>query len=575
MQCRLSMLALIAACCLPGRVEAQPRSRVGYDQIVGVVIGIGDQGEPWGPLPNAVIDAERFADLLRGRGARVIELYDAEATEGAIVDAITIGAPAALRQPVESGARTLLVIYFVGHGHTRLGQGFLIPHGAARQSDWISMREIEGLAGQAAAFRHQIYILGTCFGGELLRSTSSTPAETRERELATWGDASIWRDRGLDKVARVGITAGGADDKVPDGLPGAGSRFGNAVVEALRPMAAGDAMAADFNRDHCVSHLELAAYVEGHGRSPHNSPRAGTLEGDDQGVIALCDRVFTRPTAVPAPVGATRGSDASSPALVRVKPGSFLMGSPVHEVGRHPSEGPQRLVHITRSLWVQAHEVTQAQWRAVMGTEPAFFGGCDPCPVERVNWFEAARYANALSAREGFEACYGLEGCGEGELGAGCAPSQHGCHRGTWRCEQVEFAGVDCRGYRLPTEAEWAYFTRAETAAGPSPTELYDVAWFSRNSGGRTRPVQGKRANPWGLFDVHGNVHEWCHDGWSPSYSAQPGFDPIGPEDGRERVLRGGSFSSDASDNRAAYRNGGWPAWRSRAVGVRLVRTVP
>ncbi len=242
-----------------------------------------------------------------------------------------------------------------------------------------------------------------------------------------------------------------------------------------------------------------------------------------------------------------------------VPPGDFMMGSPPGEVGRQPNEGPQHPVTFTRPLWVQAHEVTQAEWRALMGTSPSGFDGCDDCPVEKVSWYGAAAYANARSAYEGLPACYRLRGCTEG-LG---------------RCAGTDFAGLDCPGYRLPTEAEWEYAARAGStgryATGDTDAHLDALGWYAANSGSRTQPVGQKAANPWGLFDMHGNVSEWCHDAYG-AYSADPATDPLGPPSGQGRVVRGGSFANSARYARSAFRNYRWPLGRVPFVGFRLVR---
>jgi len=204
--------------------------------------------------------------------------------------------------------------------------------------------------------------------------------------------------------------------------------------------------------------------------------------------------------------------------------GTFAMGG-----------GSAHQVTLTQPLYMGVHEVTQSQYEQVMGNNPSDFTGRSN-PVEQVSWVEAVEFCRKLSALPA-------------EKSAG-------------------------RVYRLPTEAEWEYACRAGTTTeysfGNDKSELGEYAWFDGNSDRTTHPVGQKRSNGWGLYDMHGNVWEWCQDwyGDSPSGSVA---DPTGPSSGSDRVLRGGGWRYGARDCRSAGRSYGTPDDRNRHLGFRLV----
>lgn len=227
--------------------------------------------------------------------------------------------------------------------------------------------------------------------------------------------------------------------------------------------------------------------------------------------------------------------------------GTFIMGSPDSEVGRNSDEGPQHQVTISQPFYMQTTVVTQGQWQAVTGSNPAYFSNCgDRCPVEMVSWDQVQEFITAINKK------------GEGT-------------------------------YRLPTEAEWEYSARAGTTTaysfGDDASQLGDYAWFWDNSRqsvdeseeeiDMTHPVATKLPNPWGLYDMHGNVHEWVSD-WCSSYTKAAVIDPKGPSHGGSaRVIRGGGWYCGSTSVRSADRNCSDPAIRHIYVGVRLLRIVP
>ncbi len=290
------------------------------------------------------------------------------------------------------------------------------------------------------------------------------------------------------------------------------------------------------------------------------------------------------PAASPTPPAAPDAASDARPAratpppgFVEIPAGRFVMGSPPDEAWRDDDEGPQRTVVFDRPLWVQTHEVSQGQWSALMGTRPSW-SACDDCPVGRVNWYEALAYANALSRAEGVPECYRLEHC-SGEFGRGCPQGAPQCRREVWRCGRATLTDVDCLGYRLPTEAEWEYFTRAGTTsahpAGSTPEALADIAWYHDNHGEMAAPPRGSKApNAWGLYDVLGSHAEWCFDRYGP-YATGPVDDPLGPGEGAMRAYRGGAIASHIRAVRSAARRGLDPGQRTVTSGFRLVRRPP
>ena len=240
--------------------------------------------------------------------------------------------------------------------------------------------------------------------------------------------------------------------------------------------------------------------------------------------------------------------------MVRIAAGEFWMGSPGDEANRGGDEERHR-VGISRPYLIKATEVTQAEWEAVMGDTPSRFGDCGgSCPVETVSWYGAVEFCNALSRSEGLEECYAVSG-----------------QTVTWP------RGLDCLGYRLPTEAEWEYAVRAGTDTayhtGADAAALDRAGWYERNSGGRTHPVEQKEANAWGLYDMHGNVWEWVWDAYRQDYEALSASDPH-QDAGVSRVYRGGSWGSVAQGCRAANRSRYTPSYRSYYLGFRPARSI-
>jgi formylglycine-generating enzyme required for sulfatase activity len=254
----------------------------------------------------------------------------------------------------------------------------------------------------------------------------------------------------------------------------------------------------------------------------------------------------------PPPIGERPRTFTNSIGMkfVPIPAGSFMMGSPREETGRYDDEILHK-VTITKPFYMQTTQVTQRQWQALMEHNPSRFNTeGDDCPVERLSWDDAQEFIEKLNKRENTDK------------------------------------------YRLPTEAEWEYSCRAgsktkycfgddhndeESMVGMIfsklgvGSELEEYAWYKKNSEDMTLPVAQKKPNDWGLYDMHGNVYEWCQDIYG-DYSNNESIDPEGASEGDQYVLRGGSWDSDDDELRSADRRRDHPYTRKSRIGFRLAR---
>ena len=213
--------------------------------------------------------------------------------------------------------------------------------------------------------------------------------------------------------------------------------------------------------------------------------------------------------------------------LALIPANKFHMGSLPLEKGRHHDERQHR-VNLTEPFRIGVTEVTQSQWQAIMGFNRSYHRG-DDLPAERLSWKDAVAFCDKLSENEG-------------------------------------------KIYRLPTEAQWEYACRAG-AAGPfaGPGKINEVAWHYGNSKRQTHPVAAKKPNDWGLYDMHGNVAEWCSDYYAADYPDEPVTDPTGPPSGAARVVRGGAWDAFTPGCRSAARLSRSPAHQLKSTGFRVI----
>ena len=261
-------------------------------------------------------------------------------------------------------------------------------------------------------------------------------------------------------------------------------------------------------------------------------------------LLSGCERSDSmQQPAAPAKVIVT-GTNASAsssispgPSMAPIPAGRFIMGD-----ADDPDATPHEIG--VSSFLLDKYLVTQEQFEKLMHENPSRWKGASN-PVEQVRWSDAVKYCNKRSEAEGLQPCYDLK---------------------TWRCN------FEANGYRLPTEAEYEYACRAGTAtpylSGQTAARLGEFAWFDKNSGGHPRSVGQKQPNAWELYDIAGNLWEWCNDFYQVDYFANsPKQDPRGPEAGKTKVVRGGCWRTPAENCRSGYRYNENPGYADVCFG--------
>ena len=233
--------------------------------------------------------------------------------------------------------------------------------------------------------------------------------------------------------------------------------------------------------------------------------------------------------------------------MIFVQGGTFQMGS-------NSGDSDEKPVHTVtvNDFYIGKYEVTQKEWKEVMGSNPSNWKG-DNLPVEQVSWYDAVEFCNKKSRKEGLTPCYSGSG-------------------------KSITCNFNANGYRLPTEAEWEYAARGGNKSKgykySGSNSIGDVAWYSSSSGNKTHQVGTKRQNELGIYDMTGNVWEWCWD-WKGSYSSNSQTNPKGASSGSGRVVRGGSWRNGTDYCRVAYRDCNYPvsSFSSRSMGFRVARS--
>ena len=450
-----------------------------------------------------------------------------------------------------------LLVFFSGHGYTDKDteMGYLVPTDAllpqlSPQGFFSKALPIESLQTSAKSIRsrHAVFLFDSCFSGSIFTSK----AEVKQPEPRGASVSERWQflTQKAAKPVRQFIAAGGPDEELPaqsvfvplfiEALNGRGSRVGDGYVtgkelgqwleQTLPSYRKEQNPHSDVIRVPQLSFGDMVFQVPGAviPKQPDQVVKSPPVVEESRGPVVAAD---------PFPPGKQFRDceDAACPWMVVIPAGNFMMGSPASEPGRSDIEGPQHRVSIGKFAMGQ-FEVTQGQWKALMGNNPSRFNDCgDDCPVERVSWNDAQEFVKKLNAKTG-------------------------------------------KAYRLPSEAEWEYAARAgtTTAYAFGATLSGSQANFWESAIVKTVRVGSYSANNFGLSDMHGNVCEWVQDCWHDNYQGAPtdgrAWDTRCNDEAR-RVLRGGSWFYGPEILRSARRDWDSPDAIRVSSGFRVART--
>jgi len=434
--------------------------------------------------------------------------------------------------------RDSLLIYYAGHGGLgKGGRGYWKPIDAEpdNEAGWIPTELITNILS-ALRIRHILVVTDSSYSAALKLPDDGRLRESKEDKL-----------RRLLETPSITVLASGGDRPVQE-EEARHSLFARSFLAVLRD-----------NLEILSGRSLFSRLLEPVHRSAGTMPGYGSVSrtSQEQGDFLLVPNPLqenlrqrgtaqpirrVQPEAAPVPAAASSAetrqpnkgdvliNEASGMEFVYVPGGCFKMGSPISEKSRFLWEGPVHEVCVN-GFWIGKYEVTQQQWEKIMGGNPSGFTKGGRYPVENVSWEDAKEFLSKLNKRSG-------------------------------------------KVYRLPAEAEWEYACRADGSGkycgGDNPDIL---AWHEENSGRKTHPAGGKQANGFGLYDMSGNVWEWCGDRFDKDYYAAGGVrnNPRGPSGEGERVVRGGSAGSRVHNCRAAFRYKNQPSYRESLIGFRVV----
>jgi len=509
-----------------------------YVRSAALLVGMSEYNTDWPKLPGVLDEIGKVKELLQNQGFYVETLLNP--TEDKLEDKFHEFISRNCTDPA-----TRFIFYYAGHGRTVktiYGDelGYLVPVNAPDPnndlakflSTSIEMEVIEGYAREVSS-KHALFLFDAAFSNPIFSATPVTPRLLNSQSLLS---------------SRQFITsASGSDQLVKPG------KFSETLRQALDGKG-------DKNSDGLITGTELAEFLQmnilaSSGYSMH--PQYGEIRDPE---LNKGDFIFLagKPPAADPPVKAkpepvvvsppvaekkepleTREAEKTVPRhqdpvndfgieMVFVEGGEFLMGNPR---GRG-AEVPVHKVKVD-NFYISSREITQKQYRDIAGMNPSRFKGCDDCPVEMVSYMEAIAFTAKLRQKSG-------------------------------------------RTYRLPTEAEWEYAARGgrksrnQKFSGAESPDL--VAWYLGNSSKRSHPVGKKAANELGIYDMSGNIYEWCLDWFDEAYYRKSPFDnPHGSSNGETRVVRGGSWKLDGTRLTVTFRYGIRPSAKYDDVGFRVV----
>jgi formylglycine-generating enzyme required for sulfatase activity len=491
-----------------------------------LIIGINNYKDPKIPdLRTPLNDTRAMADLLKSKYGFTVEMViEKQATRKQIYNSLR-------RLAYEATPNDSVLIYYAGHGDLdrQYNDGWWIPYDATAGDPVTYFDNVHvQKAMRSMKARHVLLISDSCYSGTLFGQTRAMPQVISERYyLDLYNEKSRW-----------GMTSGNKTP-VADSGTGGHSIFAYQLIKALRN-----------NDKPYISTQEIYTQIAPIvGNNSEQTPicrpilNTGDMGGEfvfiaSNGAVVPDKPVAPTQSATDAQDLKRRIINSLGMAFVYIEPGTFLMGSPPNEPERDMDEKQHR-VTLSKGFYMQTTEVTQAQWTAVMGSNPSKFSDCNDCPVEMVSWNDVQRFIRLLNEKEGIDR------------------------------------------YRLPTEAEWEYAARAgtRTAFSFGGCLSTDQANYDGNypmpdcAKGRytekTAAVASFPANAWGLYNMHGNVREWCQD-WYGRYPTGSVTDSRGPSSGPERVVRGGGWDNGARRSRSAHRSSNRPGFRSSGLGCRL-----
>jgi formylglycine-generating enzyme required for sulfatase activity len=521
-------------------------------------------------LNNPVNDANDMAVALQGLGYTVDKLLNG--TQDQMVNAVM-----QLKRRLSASKNSYGFLFYAGHGVQSGGENYLIPVDANIPSEnflrnrTVSVQEMLDELNDAGN-EFNVVVLDAC------RDNPFSWKRSGSRGLSVVGQQPA--DSIIVYATAAGSTAadgGGRNGLFTSHLLNNLKTPGLEITEVFRRTGADVASASgNQQRPAVYSQFYGTAYL---GSRPQTNTTAAIPPASASVVqptptpapavqTTPAPAVQTTPTPAPAvqvthaPVVQSTSTTTPQPvpAMVRINGGTFMMGSPANEQNR--DRGEERRQVTVSGCYMGRYEVTQKEYQEVIGTNPSNFKG-DNLPVEQVSWYDAVEYCNERSQREGLTAVYTIN-------------KNQSDPNNTNNNDTVKWTvtwNKNANGYRLPTEAEWEYACRAGTTTAYNTGAVINsnTGWYSNNSGSKTHPVGQKKPNAWGLYDMHGNVSEWCWD-WYGGYSIGSQTDPVGAVTGSYRVGRGGNWDSYGRDLRSALRYSDFPSFRFYRVGFRVVR---